>query len=123
MITQKLLKQLLCTTFFLVANVAFSQGVNIKWEDNDGREFSITAPDGEFSYGMIAGDRVSYDYSGRVSKVGTVYISYDYSGRVSKVGGVYISYDYSDRVKKVGGLNVYYDYSGRISRTSGSVNY
>ena len=80
--------------------------MKIKWEDEKGREFAIIAPSGEFTYGMIQGDNISYDYSGKVSKVGTVYISYDYSGRVSKIGGLYVKYDYS----------------GRISGTSGSVN-
>ena len=82
-----------------------AQGTKIKWEDPDGREFSITAPKGEFSYGMIAGDDISYDYKGRVSWVGKVQISYDYQGRVSYVGR----------------LSVNYDYQGRISGTSGRV--
>ena len=99
------MKNILLLVLLAFSTSAFSQSTKIKWEDDDGREFSITAPSGEFSYGMIAGDRVTYDYSGRVSKVGRVYITYDYSGRVSKVGRLYVSYDYQ----------------GRISRTSGSV--
>ena len=116
------MKNLLFFVVMAFTSLAFSQDVKIKWEDNQGREFAITAPSGDFSYGMIQGDNISYDYSGKVSKVGNVYISYDYSGRVSKVGNVYIRYDYSGRVSKVGGLYVKYDYSGRISGTSGSVN-
>ena len=100
------MKNLLIILFVAFRTVAFGQGMKIKWEDQAGREFSITAPSGDFSYGMIAGDNVSYDYKGRVSKVGSVYISYDYKGRVSKVGGLYVEYDYK----------------GRISGTSGSVN-
>lgn len=80
--------------------------MKIKWEDQAGREFSITAPYGTFSYGMIQGDNISYDYKGNVSKVGSVYISYDYKGNVSKVGGLYLKYDYN----------------GRVTGTSGSVN-
>lgn len=102
--------------------IVFCQEVSIKWEDNEGREFKITAPSGNFTYGMIPGDNITYDYSSRVSKIGTVSITYDYSGRVSKVGSVSISYNYSDRVSKVGGLSVTYDYSGRVKGTSGSVN-
>lgn len=100
------MKNLLIILFVAFSTVAFGQGMKIKWKDQAGREFSITAPSGDFSYGMIAGDNVSYDYKGRVSKVGSVYISYDYKGRVSKVGGLYVEYDYK----------------GRISGTSGSVN-
>ena len=116
------MKSILIILFVTFSTIAYSQGLKIKWEDNDGREFSIKAPNGEFSYGMIAGDNVSYNYSGKVSKVGSVYISYNYSGKVSKVGSVYISYNYSGKVSKVGGLYISYNYSGRISGTSGSVN-
>ena len=98
------------------------ENVKIKWEDYSGREFAITAPSGQFTYGMIQGDNISYDFSERVSKVGSVYISYDLSGRVSKVGSVYISYDLSGRVSKVGGLYIKYNFNGKISGTSGSVN-
>lgn len=115
------MKSLLVLVLMAFSTIAFGQEVKIKWEDDQGREFAITAPSGSFSYGMLQGDNISYDYSDRVSKVGSVYISYDYSGRVSKVGSIYISYDYSGRVSKVGGLYVKYDYSGRISGTSGSV--
>lgn len=105
------------------STIAYSQEMKIKWEDNQGREFSITAPSGKFSYGMIPGDNISYDFSSRVSKIGSVSISYDFSGRVSKVGSVSISYDFSSRVSKVGGMSVRYDFSGRVSGTTGTVNY
>ena len=116
------MKNLILIILVTFSTLAYSQSMKIKWEDTDGREFSITAPSGEFSYGMLSGDYISYNYSGNVSKVGPVYISYNYSGNVSKVGSVYISYNYSGNVSKVGGLYVRYDYSGRVSSTSGSVN-
>jgi hypothetical protein len=116
------MKNLLIVFFVSFSTVAFIQGMKIKWEDQAGREFSITAPSGTFSYGMIQGDNISYDYKGNVSKVGSVYISYDYKGNVSKVGSVYISYDYKGNVSKVGGLYLKYDYNGRVTGTSGSVN-
>ena len=100
------MKNLLIILFVAFSTVAFGQGMKIKWDDQAGREFSIAAPTGDFSYGMIAGDNISYDYNGRVNKVGSVYISYDYNGRVNKVGGLYVKYNYN----------------GRISGTSGSVN-
>jgi hypothetical protein len=115
------MKNLLFIFFIAFSTAAFGQGVKIKWEDQAGREFSITAPSGEFSYGMIAGDNISYDFNGRVNKVGSVYISYDFNGRVNKVGSVYISYDFNGRVNKVGGLYVKYDFNGRVTGTSGSV--
>jgi hypothetical protein len=61
--------------------------MKIKWQDQEGREFSITAPKGEFSYGMIAGDKINYDYQGRVSSVGRLNVFYDYQGRISGTKG------------------------------------
>ena len=81
------MKNLLIILFVAFSTVAFGQGMKIKWEDQAGREFSITAPSGDFSYGMIAGDNVSYDYKGRVSKVGGLYVEYDYKGRISGTSG------------------------------------
>ena len=116
------MKNLLVVLFIAFSTVAFGQGMKIKWEDQAGREFSITAPSGDFSYGMISGDNISYDLNGRVNKVGSVYISYDLNGRVNKVGSVYISYDLNGRVNKIGRLYVSYDLNGRVTGTSGSVN-
>ena len=100
------MKKLLILTFLAFSIFSFSQEAKIKWEDSSGREFSISAPSGEFSYGMISGDRVSYDHYDRVSEVGSVRISYDHYDRVSRVGGLRVSYDHYDR----------------FSGTSGSVN-
>jgi hypothetical protein len=100
------MKSILLILFITFSTIAYSQGMKIEWEDQVGREFSITVPSGTFSYGMIQGDNLSYDYKGNVSKVGAVYISYDYKGNVSKVGGLYLKYDYN----------------GKVTGTSGSVN-
>ena len=118
------MKSLLVFVFIMFSTIAYSygQGVRINWEDNQGRTFTISAPSGNFSYSMIQGDNIGYDYSGKVNQVGSTYISYDYSGKVNQVGSVYISYDYSGKVNKVGNLYVSYDSSGRFTGTSGSVN-
>ena len=83
--------------------VGLGQDMKVKWEDDDGREFSIKVVSGEFGYGMISGDRISYNYDGKVSKVGRVYISYNYDGKVSKVGGMRISYNYNGQVTGTSG--------------------
>ncbi len=116
------MKHLLVFVLMMLSTIAYSQDIKINWEDNQGREFAISAPSGSFSYGMIQGDNVSYDLNGRVNKVGSVYISYDLNGKVNKVGSVYISYDLNRRVNKVGNLYVKYDLNGRVTGTSGSVN-
>tara|TARA_B110001450_G_scaffold137981_1_gene129455 strand:- start:1552 stop:1806 length:255 start_codon:yes stop_codon:yes gene_type:complete len=81
------MKNLLIILFVAFSTVAFGQGMKIKWDDQAGREFSIAAPTGDFSYGMIAGDNISYDYNGRVNKVGGLYVKYNYNGRISGTSG------------------------------------
>ena len=101
--------------------VGLGQDMKVKWEDDDGREFSIKVISGEFGFGMIPGDRISYNYSGNVSRVGRVLISYNYSGKVSRVGNVRISYNYSGKISRVGGMTISYNYSGKVSGTRGRV--
>lgn len=62
----------------------------------------------------------SYDYAGRIDKIGDVNISYDYAGRAEKVGDIRISYDYASRVEKVDTTRVSYDYASRIERIGDS---
>ena len=62
------MKNLILFILVTFSTIAYSQGLKVKWEDNDGREFSITAPSGDFSYGMLAGDNISYNYNNNVSK-------------------------------------------------------
>lgn len=97
------MKNLLTILLIAFSTAVFGQGVKISWEDYDGREFSISAPAGEFSYGMIAGDNISYGFDNRVKKVGSVHISYDFNGRVKKVGGLYVKYDFNGRVTGTSG--------------------
>lgn len=115
------MKNFLIIFFIAISTIAIGQSVKIKWEDQSGREFSITAPSGEFSYGMIAGDYINYDLNGNVSKIGSVYITYGMNGHINKVGSVYISHDINGRVNKVGKLYINYDINGRVTGTTGSV--
>ena len=115
------MKNVLLLLFLTFSMVAYSQNMKIKWEDDAGREFAITAPSGNFSYGMLSGDNVSYGINGKVSRVGNVYISYGINGQVSMVGDVYISYDVNGKVSKVGNLYISYGINGKITGTSGYV--
>ena len=81
------MKSILLILFITFSTIAYSQRMKIEWEDQVGREFSITVPSGTFSYGMIQGDNISYDYKGNVSKVGGLYLKYDYNGRVTGTSG------------------------------------
>ncbi len=97
------------------------QSVKIKWSDKQGREFSVTAPDGEFGYSIIAGDQVFYDTKNKVSLIGNTNVVYR-DEKVILVGNISINYDYKGRVFMVGGLVVNYDANGRFSGTYGKVN-
>jgi len=134
----KIYYTLLLLSFSLMS---FGQDMKIKWSDSDGREFSITCISAEFSYSMVAGDRIEYepsysDNAGKIRKVGSVRIEYepsysDNAGKIQKVGSVRIEYEpsYSDnagKIRKVGGLTVEYepsysDNAGKIRSTRGSV--
>ena len=56
------MKSILLILFITFSTIAYSQRMKIEWEDQVGREFSITVPSGTFSYGMIQDDNISYDY-------------------------------------------------------------
>ena len=101
--------------------VGFGQDMKVKWEDDDGREFSIEVLSHNFSYSMIPGDDINYDMFDKVGKVGDVTISYDMFDKVVKVGDVTISYDMFDKIVKVGGLTIRYDMFDKITGSRGSV--
>ncbi len=125
----------------LIGCYSNAQEIKINWSDEAGREFSITAPTGHFSYGMISGDKIEYGdkYSsnqGDIIKIGDSKVEYadkysEFFRKIIKVGNVKIEYadKYSfDRGKviKVGGLSIEYedkysDNPGRFKKTKGSV--
>lgn len=73
----------------------------------------------EFTF--VAGDDISYDYSGRVSEIGDIDIRYDYSGRVSYIGNVRVSYGYNKKIESVGGMRLTYNYSGKLTGSRGQI--
>lgn len=135
------MRKIILGLFVFVSCYSNAQEIKINWRDDAGRNFSITAPSGYFSYGLISGDNVEYGdkYSsnqGDVIKIGDSKIEYadkysEFFGKIVKVGNVKIEYGdkYSfDRGKviKVGGLSIEYedkysDNPGRFKKTKGSV--
>ena len=59
------------------------------------------------------GVSIQRDYTGRVRRVGNVFINYNRYGNVSRVGSVFIDYHRGRRLKRVGGLSIRYDRYGR----------
>jgi len=121
------MKKLVATAMLLllIPTLGFGQDMKVKWEDDDGREFSIKVFSREFSWGMAPGDDIKYDLYGKnVTKVGDVIIKYDLYGKsVTKVGDVIIKYDlYGKNVTKVGNLSISYDlYGKKVTGTRGQV--
>lgn len=67
-------------------------------------------------YGGFGSGSITYDYKGRVDKIGTATVSYDYKGRIDGLGGTSITYDYKGRVDKVGNNSITYDYKDRLDK-------
>ncbi len=64
------------------------------------------------SFGALCNGSISYDFNGRVNKVGNVSVSYDYAGRIDKIGSTNISYNYSGQVNKIGATGIGYNFYG-----------
>ena len=111
-------EEVLSSTNTSINGEALLQNTAIRFSEG-GITFSIYL-DGTFDY-ESSGERVSYNYDGKVSRIGDVFISYNYDGRVSKIGQTFIGYNYGGKVNKVGCMFINYDYSGRVTGTSGDV--
>ncbi|MGI9373069.1 MAG: hypothetical protein ACR2OJ_11285 [Hyphomicrobiales bacterium] len=90
--------------FGLSATAALAQDMEIEWRSADGRKLSITAPGGNFSYGVKGGDFSGYNSDGSAYRVGNLAISYNANGKPYRIGGVDIAYNANGSVQRVGGL-------------------
>jgi len=127
------MKKLIFILLFTIPCIVFGQSMKIKWEDRDGREFSINSHSGRFSYSMVSNDKLYYNtgsYSdtgpeGTIKKIGSITVNWNtgsYSdtgpkGTIKKVGNITVNWNtgsYSDTgpegtIKKVGGLTINYN--------------
>lgn len=62
-------------------------------------------------YGLNNSINVSYDYSGRLKRIGKVVIHYNYYGKVTNIGRVFMTYR-RNRLTRVGGLKIIRDRYG-----------
>lgn len=118
---RRLINKLAICFLFTLSSNASSQDMQIKWRDQEGREFSVSAYRGAFGFQSIAGDTLGRDYQGRVSQVGNTKIEYDYAGRVSRIGEIRVVYDYQGRATRVGNLEIRYNWNNQVIGTVGSV--
>ena len=70
-------------------------------------------------YVTVSSGAISYDFNGRVDKIGTLTISYDLSGQIERIGTTKISYDLSGRVDKTGTTSISYNSDGKIDKIGG----
>ena len=115
---------ILVTLLLFFSSSVIGQDMKVKWEDEDGREFSIRVLSGTFNYSMVPGDDIEYDiFSDKVKQIGDVIVRYSIvTGKVVEVGDVTIRYDmFTDVVEQVGGLSIKYDLFGKIKGTRGEV--
>jgi hypothetical protein len=66
------------------------------------------------------GVKVEHDNSGKVRRIGNVFINYDSNDRIKRVGSVYMSYN-RYALEQVGGLQIIYNRRGQIVDIIGSV--
>lgn len=67
------------------------------------------------------GVKVEHDYTGKVRRIGNVFINYDANDRIKRVGSVYMSYN-RYALTQVGGLQIIYNRRGQIVDIFGTVN-
>lgn len=125
---------LIIIVLFIKTNNAYSQETKVSWYDDKGREFSISAPSGNFSYTILPGDNITYgsrfsNSPGKEVSIGDIIIEYGgpYSnspGKIIKVGDVRVEYggkysDFPGNVIKIGGLSI--EYGGKYSNAPGKI--
>ena len=106
-------------------NAFITQEGNLSFRVTKSGFYLNTSEKGKITgYGALSSGTISYDFSGRVDKIGTLAISYDFSRRIEKIGTTNISYDFSGRVDKIGTTSISYDFSGKVEKIGGqSISY
>jgi hypothetical protein len=76
----------------------------------------ISQTGGITGYGILKTGAFSYDFNGRIEKIGTVAVSYDFNGRIDEIDSERISYDYNGRVSEVGDTEISYDFNNKVDQ-------
>lgn len=66
------------------------------------------------------GIKVEHDNSGKVRRIGNVFINYDANDRIKRIGSIYMTYN-RFALEQVGGLKIIYNRRGQIVDIAGSV--
>ena len=76
---------------------------------------------GRVKYSNHKGNRIQYDRSGKVRRVGNVFINYDHFDRVKRVGSVHMKYRHGI-LNQVGNLSIQYNRHGSMVALKGHIN-
>lgn len=66
---------------------------------------------------------ITHDASGKVRRIGNVFVNYNRIGQVKRLGSVYMRYNRRGVLTQVGGLQLIYNRRGELIRLIGHVNY
>lgn len=76
-----------------------------------------------YYYGPVnSGTVVLHDHSGKVRRIGNVFLNYNRQDQIKRVGSVYINYNRQGLVSQIGGMRLVYNPRGKLIRTIGHVN-
>jgi hypothetical protein len=66
------------------------------------------------------GVRIEHDATGKIRRIGNVFVNYDAQNRIKRVGSVYMTYN-RFALTQIGGLRIFYSRGGQIINMSGNV--
>ncbi|MDB5120681.1 MAG: hypothetical protein JWN56_1899 [Sphingobacteriales bacterium] len=124
-----ILSCLLIASFLIAPNYSSAQNkVTALVSQNGDLNFKVEKPSfymcisqsgGITGYSILKTGVFSYDFNGRIEKIGAVAVSYDYYGRIDKIDSERISYDFNGRVNEVGDTKISYDFNNKVDNIGG----
>ncbi|WGD34427.1 hypothetical protein [Olleya sp. YS] len=105
----------------------YTQGDNY-YRRNTTRRRSINATFGApgtqvtFSNPRDRGMIILHDRSGKVRRIGNVFLNYNRFDQIKRVGSVYIGYNKRGLVNQIGGMRLKYNKRGKLIKVKGHVN-
>ena len=80
------------------------------------RSAEVTRTNRPINYGVL----IEQDSFGRVRRVGNTFINYDYSDRVTRIGTVYMQYN-RFALYQIGNMRLIYNKNGQVVNTVGNI--
>ncbi len=106
--------------FFIYPDGSIDYRVPKKHQNRHWRNIPYPTP-GEYRYNNRRNSFITYDYYGRLKRVGNIYINYDRYRRASRIGNVIIRYNRRGLVRQIGGLTIYYNRYNQVRYTEGHI--